>query len=196
MVIAAVCAGGGAQAQSFSSYGQGSDQTIETRGSDDNYAAVLSFSANTTVNEIGVWSSVDNAQDVELLIFSSAIDGGGGQLLSTTVETFSQPQAAGFLLFNVPFTFQAGQIYDVGILGDSGTLTGEWGIGNYTEGNVTEISANANFEDYADPTTGNYSGVIPWIEFDPTAVPEPATLPLFGGGVLAMAAAMRRKRAA
>jgi hypothetical protein len=173
--------------------------TSETRPSDWNYAAVLKFDQDVTVSQIGVFTSVDNDQDIKFLVFDSASDGGSGALLLSDQKSFLANPTQTFIYSDViDFTFQANHTYDVGILGSTGTLTGFWGIGDYTQNGITGVSNNANFQSFVAPTTGGYAGVVPYIQLVTAdgAVPEPASAALFGLGMLGFAAARRKSKRA
>ena len=169
----------------------------ETRPSSFNYAAVLQFSQNVTVSELGVYTSVDNAQNIKFLIFSSGVSGGAESLLLSDTKSFAQNSAQPFIYSDpIDFPFLAGHTYDVGILGSSGSITGKYVPGNYTQDGVTEISRNANFNNYNAPTTGQYSGVSPFVELvsGPTSVPEPASVTVLAAGLIGLLAFARRAR--
>ena len=177
----------------------GSFCTTEQRNAGNNYAAVLQFSADTTVNQIGLWSSVGGDQDIKFLIFESARNGGSGDLLFSQLKTFANNDAQAWLYTDaISFTFLAGHTYDVGILGNGNTLTGRWIYPNdLTQGAVTEIGHNANFNNYELPTTGDYAGVSPWVQLNDNgaAVPEPASWALMIVGFGLSGAALRRRAA-
>jgi PEP-CTERM motif len=174
----------------------------ETRSSDANYAAVLQFSADVTVDRIGVWSSVDQTGFVKFVIFDSALNGGTGDLLFSQTKAYFQNLDQTFLYTDdMSFTFQSGHTYDVGIVGwleGDATLTGRWiAHQDIISGPVHEISRNANIGPFADPQTGGYSGVSPWVELDTAGgVPEPASWALMIGGFGLAGAALRRRRTA
>lgn len=170
--------------------------TDETRGSNGNYAAVLSFTSNVTITGLGIWTSVNNPQDIKFLIFDSQFNGGTGALLFSQTKTFGTT-AAGFIYADpFSFTFQAGRTYDIGILGSTGTLTGRWGINNVSAGGITALSNNANFNNFANPTTGGYAGVVPYIQLvdgSTGAIPEPASWALMIAGFGLVGAVARRR---
>ena len=165
----------------------------ETRGSGQNYAAVLKFNNDVTVSRIGVYSSVDDAQDVKFLIFDSGFNGGTGNLLFSQVKSFGVTSQRFLYTDAMRFTFLAGKTYDIGILGDGGSLTGRWATGDTTQNGITGIARNANFYNYDSPGTGGYSGVVPYIQLEGVlnAVPEPATWALMIAGFGLVGGAMR-----
>ncbi|WP_422344099.1 PEPxxWA-CTERM sorting domain-containing protein [Parasphingorhabdus sp.] len=170
----------------------------EERRSDRNYAAVLQFAQDVTISQFGVFSSVNDAQNVKFLIFDSALNGGTGDVLFSQTKAFDA-QGAGFLYTDaLSFTFLAGRTYDLGILGDGVSLTGRWIIQDLTANGITEISRNANISGFDSPTTGGYSGVSPYIQLIGAmgAVPEPATWAFMIFGFGAVGGAMRRQRKA
>lgn len=180
-----------------SSLGTYGTSMSEMRNSDLNYAAVLSFSQDVKVAQIGVFTSVDDAQDIKFLIFDSASAGGTGSLLLSDQKSFAQNAAQTFIYSDlIDFTFLANHTYDVGILGSTGTLTGFWGIGDYTQNGITGIGTNANFRNFGAPATGDYSHVLPYIQLvtADAKVPEPAGAALFGLGLAGLAAARRKAR--
>lgn len=170
----------------------------ETRAAQTNYAAVLRFSSDVTATDIGVYSSVDQAQDVEFVIFDSKFDGGSGAVLFS--ETKAYPVSSAQYLHTGPihFTFQARHTYDVGILGNGASLTGEWiAYADLSQGPITEIANNANINNFASPSTGGYAGVSPFVQIsapDP-GVPEPATWAMLILGLGGVGAAMRSRSA-
>ena len=199
--VAALMLGASAWAQATvvfdSSLGSYWFTTSETRSSDWNYAAVLRFDQDVKVSQIGVFTSVDNDQDIKFLVFDSAFNGGTGAVLLSDQKSFAANPAQTFIYSNViDFTFQANHTYDVGILGSTGTLTGFWGVGDYTQNGITGVSNNANIESFGAPTTGGYAGVVPYIQLltADAAVPEPASAALFGLGLLGFAAARRKSK--
>lgn len=199
--IAAVLLGASALAQATvvfdSSLGTYTDLTSETRNSNNNYAAVLSFSQDVKVSQIGVFTSVDNAQDIKFLIFDSALSDGTSSLLLSDQKSFTKNTTKAFIYSDlINFTFQGGHTYDVGILGSTGTLTGYWGVGNYTQNGITAISHNANFQNFSAPITGGYSGVVPYLQLvtADAKVPEPVSTALFGLGLAGLAAARRKAK--
>lgn len=180
-----------------SSLGAYGDSMSETRNSDWNYAAVLSFSQDVKVSQIGVFTSVDNAQDIKFLIFDSASAGGTGSLLLSDQKSFAQNTAQTFIYSDIiDFTFLANHTYDVGILGSTGSLTGFWGVGDYTQNGITGISTNANFQNFGAPTTGDYAGVMPYLQLvtADAKVPEPVSAALFGLGLAGLACARRKAK--
>jgi hypothetical protein len=169
----------------------------ETRNANANYAAVLHFTQDVTVSRIGVFTSVDNDQDIKFLIFDSAFNGGTGSLLVSDQKAFSQNTTQTFIYSDlINFTFLADHMYDIGILGSTGTLTGRWGVGDYTQNGITAISRNANFQNFGAPTTGNYAGVVPYVQLVTADVPEPVSTALFGLGLAGLAAARRKAKTA
>lgn len=168
----------------------------ETRNSNGNYAAVLHFTQDLKVSRIGVFTSVNNDQNIKFLIFDSAFNRAGtGSLLMSDQKAFSQNSTQTFIYSDlINFTFQANHTYDVGILGSTGTLTGRWGIGDYTQDGITAISRNANFQNFGAPTTGGYSGVVPYVQLVTANVPEPVSTALFGLGLAGLAAARRKAK--
>lgn len=177
----------------------GSFCMTEDRTSGFNYAAVLSFTADTTVNQIGVWSSVGGDQDVKFLIFETARGGGSGALLFSQTKSYANNDAQAWLYTNaISFTFLGGHTYDVGILGNGNTLTGRWITpNNLSQNGITEIGHNANFNNYEVPETGNYAFVSPWVQLnsDAGAVPEPAAWALMIVGFGLTGATLRRRAA-
>lgn len=114
----------------------------ETRGSNSNYATVFTVTTTTTINELCMWSAVDDAQSVKFIIFDSLFNGGSGAVLFSQTKAFPA-QAAGYICTDpLSFTFNAGSTYDVGILGNGVSLTGEWAIpaSPYTVGPFDFIS--------------------------------------------------------
>jgi hypothetical protein len=175
----------------------GNFTTNEMRGSNWNYAAVLHFTQDVKVAQLGVFTSVNNAQDIKFLIFDSAFDGGTGSLLLSNQKAFAKNTTQTFIYSDlIDFTFQANHPYDIGILGSTGSLTGRWGVGDYTQGGITEISRNANFQNFASPATVGYAGVVPYIQLvaADAKVPEPVSTALFGLGLAGLAAARRKAK--
>lgn len=175
----------------------GSFCTTEQRSAGNNYAAVLQFDADTTVNQIGIWSSVGGDQDVKFLIFESARNGGSGNLLFSQTKAYASNDSQAWLYTDaISFTFLGGHTYDVGILGNGNTLTGRWIYPNgLSQNGITEIGNNANFNNYEMPNTGGYAGVSPWVQLnnDGAAVPEPASWALMIVGFGLSGAALRRR---
>jgi hypothetical protein len=171
----------------------------ETRSSGGNYGTVLSFSADVTIAGLGVWTSVDDAQDVKFLIFDSLFNGGTGAVLFSQTKSFAAAPAAFIYADPFSFTFQAGRTYDIGILGNGINLTGRWCIGDLTVGAITAISSNANINNFGAPTTGGYAGVVPYIQLvdgSTGAVPEPQSWALMIAGFGLVGAVARRRAAA
>lgn len=170
----------------------------ETRGSDSNYAAVLHFTQDVQVARIGVFTSVNDDQDIKFLIFDSAFNGTGtGSLLLSDRKSFTKNTTQTFIYSDlIDFTFLANHTYDVGILGSTGTLTGSWGIGDYTQNGITAISWNANFGNFDAPITGDYAGVVPFVQLVSANVPEPVSTALFGLGLAGLACARRQAKKA
>jgi hypothetical protein len=165
----------------------------EQRTSDINYAAVLQFTANVTVNQIGVWSSVDDAQDVKFVIFDSLLFGGTGDLLFSQTKSYGVTAATWLYTDPMSFTFQAGKTYDVGILGNGRNLTGRWiAYTDLTSGPVTGIAQNANINNFGAPQTGGYAGVVPWVQLN-TNVPEPASWAMMIVGFGLVGTSLRRR---
>lgn len=202
LAIAALMLGASTLAQATvvfdSSLGSYVYTTSESRSSDLNYAAVLNFSQDVKISQIGVFTSVDNDQNIKFLIFDSAYAGGGtGSLLLSDQKSFAKNTTQTFIYSNlIDFTFQANHTYDVGILGSTGSLTGFWGIGDYMQGGITEISRNANFQNFGAPATVGYAGVVPYVQLiaADAKVPEPVSTALFGLGLAGLAAARRKAR--
>lgn len=203
-VVAVMLLAGSAQASPIfdSSLGSYGYTALLTRQNDtSNVAAVLEFSQNVTVSQIGIYSSVDQAQDIKFLVFDSLLNGGSGQLLLSDEKSFVQDSNQTWIYSDpINFTFLAGQTYDVGILGDGLSLTGEVGSGNYSQNGITEISENANITDFNNPYTGLYASTSPFVQLlaASTPVPEPSSIALFLAGLTAIGGAFyfgRRKMA-
>ena len=170
----------------------------ETRNAQGNYGAVLRFSSDVIATDIGIYSSVDQAQDIEFVIFDSKFDGGSGAVLFSETKAYPITSAQYLYTGLIQFTFQAGHTYDVGILGNGRTLTGKWiAYSDLSQGPITEIANNANIDNFASPRTGGYAGVSPFLQIhapDP-GVPEPATWAMLVLGLGGLGVAMRRRSA-
>ena len=184
-----------------SSLGAYTNVVSETRSSGDNYGAVLQFTSNVAVSQIGVFTSVDDAQDIKFLIFDSLLNvGGTGTLLYSNQKSFAQDLTQTFIYSDpIPgnFTFLAGKIYDVGILGSGTNLTGKWGDPEtYTQSGITELAANANLSDFVTPATTIYTSVVPFVQLlAPIPEPETYAMMLAGLGLMGFVARRRKRQA-
>lgn len=178
----------------------GYGESWETRSSDFNYGLVASFNQDTTVNELGIWTSIDQEQDVKFLIFDSYVGGGSGALLFSQAKHFAQNSSQQWIYSDsFDFTFQAGHTYDIGILGNGNTLTGMYSYGGTVSQNgITGINNNANFDSFSNPETdpGDYASVLPYVQLIQTggAVPEPASWALMLGGFGMVGGALRSRK--
>ena len=162
----------------------------ESYAGGSNFGAVLGFTRDFTASKFGMFSSVDDAQEIKFVIFDSVLGGGNGNLLFSQTKSF--PSTAQKFIYTDPihFTFRAGHTYDIGIIGDGNSITGRW-LGdqsvNLNFGGVTQLASNAIFESFSAPQTSpnGYGGITPFIqltESEISPIPEPSTWALLLGG--------------
>jgi len=198
LVALMLCGTGTAHAALIFDNRDAGDETVETRLGTFVFAAVVDVDATITINQIGVRFRPESDGDVAFLIFSSLLDavGTGDLLFSQVVPVLGNPGGAIDYLLSGPlsFTLEAGQRYDIGILSNGPALTGTWDFTPNSGSGITSIPRNANFTDFAQPTTGNYSGVDPHIRLYATDVPEPGSVALLCVGLASLSWMWIRRR--
>ncbi len=69
---------------------------------------MLQFSQNVTISQFGVFTSVNQAQDIKFLIFNSKLNGGSGTLLVSDDRCFAQNTKQSYIYSDdLNFTFLA-----------------------------------------------------------------------------------------
>jgi hypothetical protein len=167
----------------------------QTRNASRNTSAVVEFSANVRIGQIGFWSSINGPQDIKFLIFDSRINGGGGDLLFSQTKSFATTPIGWVYTDLIDFMFESGKTYDMAIIGNTGSLTGRW-IANQdlTSGPITELARNGAIYDFDAPSNdGGYAAVAPFIQLN-AIVPEPASWAMMIIGFGLTGASLRFRR--
>jgi hypothetical protein len=162
-------------------------------GVGNSIVARVTVSAPVTITQIAVRTDLFSAGQIKFLIFN----GGTNTLLFQ-----STPQAFGdtgldykFSVPFAPFTLSSGITYAIGGVANVDAFWGfDTGNGDDIANNIT-IDGNDHFNvgNFANPTITSAGNVNPHIQLLNTA-PEPASIALFGIGLLGATFARRRRR--
>lgn len=197
----------------FDNYkGPGASQYVEeTRNANFTFGTVLNVTQTTTISGIEFRWRPNDDMNVTIGIFDSQLGGnfgsvnwspvGNNLLFSQTLAVTAVAGPVDYYISTGPmsFTFLAGHRYDIGLVGDAGTLTGSWDIQNgYGQINTVQngfesINANANLTFSPFRSDYGYASVDPHIRLSANAVPAPAGLVLAGLAAPALGLIRRRK---
>jgi hypothetical protein len=161
--------------------------------------AAITVSSSIDIDQIGVHTDLDANGSLKFVIFNLGTD---ALLFATPAQAFVD-NGLTYKLSNpfASFTLLPGITYGIGAVADVGGL---WSTNNVSAGNpftqngiTASDDLNGNVVNFASPGMGSdgTAMIIVQLAGGSAAVPEPATMALLGGGLLAGVSRRLRRRA-